>query len=529
VKRPFLCALLLVLLLLLTLAACDGDDVVGPGDYGGWIEGYVGDGGDDLGSLRVHVWALGWDDEATIYTVVTDDDGYYRIGVPNGRAVIRAEGHEWAYYGADGLTTDVNEADTLLVDGVLRRVDFLMGRVRLFTENTEEARNYWDRAALVQVDEATDGDYFGRTRSFYLREDTLAAELRCVVPGPVFAGVATREFHQEFYWPGSYRVCDAETLLVEPGQLTDVEVTRPEPVSLSGHFEGVFREFGYTHAKIMAHLGSRNMAEARTDSLGNFTLVLPAAGDFWLSTVVEDSVYWRPGPIQYFDSLYRDDVTLYSLQNGESVVGLVCEKGALVIDLPGDPQIDGIRVEGYGLDDDSLRMWADWTTSFDPIHLVGITPGEYRLRLVPQGNFSPTWLGDVEAFEDAGSVNVLAGEISNVSVNLIRSGRILGRLLDAAGNPPTSSFNMVVHAADDQFFTYRTIDYHPLYCENDFEFDQTTGAFEILHIQPGQYKLRVLLPEQDSWIWYPDAESWADADVIDVPEGGDSGFIDWQL
>lgn len=524
--------LLTLTIALLCAAGCETTETVLPDQYGGWIEGTVSDGslGEEASnSLRIRVLHIRDDGQEVRFETYTDEDGHYRIGVPNGRAVVAAAGQIWGYYTHDGVVPDAALADTVVIDGVLQRVDFQFGRYRVVAPEGMIENEEWRRVALRPVGYE---DYHGVSDGWFRgSNDGLVAEFSWLPPGRYLAEVDLRDVHSDFFLPGTYRPTEAETLTVAAGEMTTYRANRPVPVRLTGRAPGLWDPDAGERIEATVTLADNpyggQVVMCMGDAEGRFTAEVPAAGDFTLQVLAVGADGYALGPRRWAGGQYTDEATVFSLEPGDQAETTLATAGGLVVHALGDPEMEHLWINCYRLDDD----WRYWSRSYETseaVEIINLTPGSYRLRCSGDGLAVPTFHGDVVGFEDSTPVEIRPGEITEITVNMILAGRINGRVTDAAGAPLPATFTLAIHKADEQFVTLRSYNLNYGYDDAFFVYDEDTGEFEIRRLDPGEYRIRIL-HHHDAWIWYPAAELWDEAEPISVPEGGDSEFIDWQL
>jgi hypothetical protein len=518
--------------LLAGLIGCESDDLLSPSDYGGWIEGYVTDGDpEDLRGNTVRVEHLAWDGVVTDYTTETDDDGYYRIGVPNGRAVIRTSGYRTLYYREGGVTTWSSDADTLLVDGLVSRADFACGRVRVVVADGLEHLSSWRRFGLaVPVDPGNgwDGVRALFDNDFVQADGVLVAEARMIAPGRYLATARGSGQETNFYLPGTFRPADADSLVITAAAQTNYTTTTPEPASLSGSVLGSWQDLGLAPPSVTVCLQDGGVVlRASCDDAGRFDITLPAAGDFQLVAAVLDTAGRLRSPGLWVGGPDQDSAQVFSLDVGQSQAGIELVEGGLALALPGDPTRTSFTIGVHDADGRPLQ-----TLHYDepqPAVIAGLAAGRYRLFVDTDGQAVPAFHDGATSLEDATAVEVQTGEVMPVVVTLVAGGRIEGRLVGPDGGPPTVPFEFTLVDAADWASTLVYFRSQWSSLPTGCWYDHMTGEFALSRLTDRAYLLRILPQGGDAWSWYPGVPNWDQATPLVIEDAETVTGLIWQL
>lgn len=521
-------------ILLLTLVGCESDTTVAPDPIGGWIEGAITDGGEDgLGGVDMRLWHRPWGGDWMLVEFQTDADGYYCIGLPDGEAVIKAYGYKPMWYREGGPTYDVDEADTILVDGGVRRADFSCGQLRLVADEQPADPEFWDYANIV-IPPLEGGGWgsvqalFGSNWGGFEGDDEVSATFRFVLPGQYAVRNEPVGVWEGYFLPGTYRGSEAGSYTVNAGEVTTIVSTRPEPVVLRGRIEGSWEEFGLV-PWIRARIADGwPLGHWDCDADGRFEIELPAGGDFELNVHMHDTTDVHSSLDHWMASYATGEAQVISVENGDTSEEIVVQVGGLEIELVGDPAMTQALIEvqdesgetvvdGYCLDRDPF-----------PVRIGNVLPGSYRLRITTNGSAITCDHGGSLTMETPGTVEVAGGEITRITVPLTAGGSIPGQILMADGGTPHGCFYMAIHAVDDRYdplseYWSCNSGYH------QFDYDDETGDFAIRGLAPGSYKLRVLVDGAEQWLWYPGVVDWDDATAVTVPDGGDAQWLQWTV
>ena len=516
--------LLILFLVLSGLLGCETDDLVSPSDYGGWIEGEVTDGGlDDLGGRWIEVDHIAWDGTVTDYRTRTDDDGYYRIGVPNGRAVVSARGAGTLYFSQDGVTYVRSEADTLLIDGLATRADFRCGRLQVVVPDGLDHLATWRWLEIVIPIE---GGYYSTSEPYRPIDGALVAEVRRMPPGRFTLLSRGQDQGSCFYLPGSYRLADADSVDVGAGLLTSYMAATPDPVTISGSVLGSWQVLGFDPPEVEVYSREANrILDVTCDEQGWFEAVLPAGGDFQIEVLFRDrGDIWRTFS-RWVGGAGRDSARIFSLEGGQSEDGIQLVEGGLELSLPDDPsrtctQITIYDAEGAGLG----HLTYD---AAEPVRMAGLAPGWYRVHVTTDGQSIPAYHDGSLGFEEAAAVQVRAGEVTAVPVVLVEGGQISGRLVAPGGGALTVPFTFAVVQVPDWFWPMRQ------YASDEeqprgFDYDPATGDFRISLLPDGAYCLRVL-HDPSGWSWYPSVPDPEQSTHLVIEDGGEVADLVWQL
>lgn len=516
--------LLILALVLSGLLGCETDDLVSPGDYGGWIEGFVTDGDpEDLDGRWIEIDHIAWDGTVTDYRTETDDEGYYRIGVPNGRAVVSARGAGTLYFSQAGVTYVRSEADTLLIDGVATRADFRCGRLQVVVPDGLDHVATWNWLEIVIPNE---GGHSSISESYRAIDGALVAEVRRMPPGRFTLTTRGQGQGSCFYLPGSYRLADADSVDVGVGVLTSYTVATPDPVTISGSVLGSWQVLGFNPPEVEVYSQPANrILDVTCDEHGRFEAVLPAGGDFQIEIMFHDrGDIWRTFST-WIGGASRNTARIISLEGGQSEDGIDLAEGGLELSLPDDPSrtLTWIAID----DAEGVRLGSLPYATAEPLRMAGLVPGWYRVHVTTDGQAIPAYHDGSTSFEEAAAVEVRAGEVTAVPVVLVEGGQISGRLVAPGGGVLTVPFTFAVVQVPDWFWPLRQ------YASDEeqprgFHYDPATGDFRISLLPDGSYCLRIL-HDTSGWIWYPGVPDHEQSTPLVIEDGGEVADLVWQL
>lgn len=521
--------LVLVTLLAVGLVGCDSDDCPNcPGPCESWIEGTISNGADtDVSEIPVEIKFFSPNGWHGVFYTSTDSSGFYCIDVPNGQAIVSADPsrRDRMYYSEAGITYTYDEADTLVINDETIRVDFRCGRVAITITDGASSSDLWNRIDLTNtahwhfdsVDVSTPVEV----------GNAVVATFDFVVPGPYFSKADGYQNGFPFLLPDTYLPADAETLRVAAHELTSFTMDTPEPVTLAGSVTGSWQEFGLEPPTvIISSPDDSGVAYELTDENGEFNFELPAGGVFALRVKMEyqDNQCWVWRWVGGHD---WESAQKYTLLPGQSQTDILDVEGGLEVAVSGDESMTRFTVVVLTEDGREVAQCSEFQDPSSTVRIPNLATGTYFVWISTDGAAIPAYYGGA-TFEEATPIEVTAGSITNVEVELVRGGRILGRLIAPDGTaPPRGSFRFAIHDTADEFHPLWT--YEGGYCfPSGFRYDHTTGDFEAIYLEAGAYKLRAFY-DLDYWFWYLDASNWDEATEIVVEDQGDTDGIVWQF
>ncbi len=278
---------------------------------------------------------------------------------------------------------------------------------------------------------------------------------------------------------------------------------------------------------LMVFAGNGASLSASCDVTGDFEVVMPAQGDFVVHTAVVDTNGQRCSPNRSLGDGVAGQPEFFPVDGGATLTGLTQDGGGIDVSLLNDPAMTGVTIDAVDEAGLPLAGWSLWDGSPDLVQVANVAPGTYRLRFTSNGLCVPTFHGGVTDVADATTVEVRAGEVISLTTELVRGGRISGRVIMPEGGPPTADFELALFAAGSlasPLMTYRSWSsgYH------GFFYDADTGEFEIRRMEDGAYLLQISI-DAETWSWYPGVANWSEAVPVVIEGGSEVDLVAWQL
>jgi hypothetical protein len=512
------CAAATVVLLLIA-TGCDEEPMdPGPGRVG-VIHGRIHDGRTvDFTGFAVRARSpYGAAPRVEIQTV-PDDDGHFALVVPAGPVIVSVTGPNvnTMYWDDAGVTLDWDEAQIIDVGGGTRQIDIACGRVSAHVELPPgQARAFWG-VRLVRRDRINSSSV---SRHSWI-EDAIDVDWPMIPPGEYFLKVESPQ-DCEVFLPACFDTAAAELLTVRAEEETRHESAISSLATLSGTVTGSWQVLGFSPPTVAAYYGTDSVVSAMAAADGSFSLSLLAGGEFHLSVAIGGLGRWVGGAD-------LETATTFAVAAGQELSGIVYTESGLrcAIDPAGEVPVTGYQA--------SLMSASGpiWIRSYQgsSFGVANLPPGDLTLRIAPTSVreiWLPQYWDRQSAAQDADPITIPGGGgVADVSVHLLRGGRILGRILDVDGQPPSPEeiYAMIYTLAD-------SVHEYQLYTNRRFQYDiydEATGDYFLTQLDGGPYKLRLHLSGQP-WLWWPTRASWDSATVITIEDATDRTGIDWRL
>lgn len=412
----------LILGVYLVVAGCQ-EDTPSPTcpDYAvGALEGYTLSVGQPV-SLDIRARGIdesGWGEIAA--ETSTDSTGYYRFDLPSG--LYRLEVNL-----GDGFSFDYEERDTVRVRQTVRRYDLWRGRVEV-------------QVGVPDVFEGEEGSLrlYGESNSETMHAYVQSGQLHFVFP---FQSLGSYKMllslanQSQFFLPDTYVRSEGQSLDVGKDEVARYEVDFSETyATISGVVTGSWLLAGQSPMEVTLYSSSpyNNAGRGSCDDDGAFTCGVLVPGPHKMKTNYGYYIDQWVGGVSF------ETAQVFDVQPGDEITGItVVESGIAVrVEWPGD--LIGSTPPITIRDENDLEQSVSGPGG-NPYYLCNLSPGRYYVQVgqhCDDKTWVPQWFGGTGNFEDAEPIDLVAGELREISVTLVEGGRIEGEVRDQDGLVP---------------------------------------------------------------------------------------------
>ena len=438
-----------------------------------------------------------------------DSTGGYSFTVPAGRYLLRLPWN--CYYAHDGLVEGSESADTLVIAGPAQRIDLAGGAVRLQIA-VPSVLEAWDIRASIGV---RSGSRLTGTYSDYTSDSG-----------------AVREFHFPFVRAGTYVMqVDlgdgpalwlpptlnpeyAGTIQVGTAATTTFTTALPEPAWISGEITGSWQQFPHMSPIIVVlNPDSTLLHEVDLYSTPAYRLILPAPTSVKLGVSMSDRVQWIGG--DDFSS-----ATLFAPEPGEEITGASLEESGIACILEGPGPIAWHGAEFQLFYPDGRPLPGSFGDYANPAFFSNLRPGTYFLYITRNGwgqPWHPQWYDGADSLAAATPITIAApGEVVEITAHLREGGRISGRV--TRSGEPAGGVWISVRLTDgtlSESHVART--------------NAGDGAFELVGLSDGGYRVGARNPSNTATYWYPGTYDPASAETILIENHNAVADIEWRI
>jgi hypothetical protein len=503
----------LALLLLAAQLSCSdsGEPTQCPFDPLGTVQGYVFGSGEPI-PASVTLTASDLSHEHFDYTARCDSTGWYTLTVPADNYRVRLNAGDSFYYSSDGPVRDEAQADILTLGGEPLRIDFSGGAVTIRTDLPAELEDEYISCELHTYVNGSLEECGQGSRSY--GNGFIEFDFPFVTPATYWMQLRVG-YERELWLPGTRDIAEADTIRVVDVEHVRYATTLPSPGKINGQITGFWQQLDDVDAKLRVFADdSTQTFYFGLDSPGDFEILMPVPFGVRLLVEIGDVPQWIGGTD--FASATR-----FEPEPGQTIsdVSLVGSGISCTVRGPDLGPIGG--TDFYLYDDNGSRVnTAEGSVhSINPRYFCNLRPGSYSL-FVEHGRWrnpwAPQWYDQAASFSEATPIVIEeAGELVEVTVQLVEGGRIEGRVLKASGKP--------VFGAD---LVLRTTDgaYEDRSAGESFYPD---GSFAILGIADGTYVVGVRLHWQRNY-WFPGTYDPDLAEPIEIEDAGSVTDIVWE-
>lgn len=429
-----------------------------------------------------------------LFLTRSDSTGHYRLAVPSGSYWLEVN----PSHSGVGAGMFPGLGDTLTITNHVRQADLRCASVR-FRVHTPPGMEGREMAANLELpwrtDEANAVVHDGQLE--YLFPLLQAASGRFSVgTWPV-----------RYWLPGTYDRDSARIVAFPVDQPLVVAAALDRWAALSGTFRGPSQD----HASVEAYaaVDSARVGATSTTADGSFVLDVLSARPVKIRVEMDDAEQWIGG-----ESFATAQV--FDLQPGEAVRDLTVGAGGVRCTLEGPGNLINQRAVVV-LRDESGRNHGALFSSDSPVSVRNLRPGRYYLYVsgIPaEQTWGSQWYDGATSLAHATPIDVLAGEITPVTVHLFPGGSLDGRLLLADGTP-VSYGPVTIIDADGASSSIYWIQHRDV------------GAFRFRGLGDGGYRLAAQT-EEGNW-WFPGTANPDSARVVEVIDHAAVTGIEWRL
>jgi hypothetical protein len=479
---------------LLGVAACDEDT---PTSYGafevGAIDGYVLAAGQGV-AIPLGARALeGVDRGRMIGATTADSTGLYHLDLPTGLYRLEFDPN----FGSIRISTDMR--DTVRVSRTKKRYDLIRGRAEIEILMPAEFENRWFRLR-------TSGDPYDHESA-----DAAVAGGRLAFVFPVLRPGRCDLSMTGWGIGGAVRLPGVDSLTIGTDHVVRASADFTTCyASISGHITGSWQQaHGGGMSVYAVATGNRVVNSADCGSDGSFTIRMLVPQDIRVRTSCNGVEQWIGGTS-------FETARFFAIQPGDRITGVDMSEGGIAVTLAGpgdlimyDPEVvlreeSGAEVAIYGI-------------SGNRFSICNLPTGRYYLGLENACNdqiWLSQWYDGAADVESATLIDVVAGELSRIEMDLIEGGRIAGQVSTAEGDRPSYANLRLLDAGGATSCPHSTI--------------ASGGVFAFGGLPDGTYYLGLSVPSHGQW-WYPGTYVFAEASAITIEGLGAVTGLNWSL
>ena len=494
IRRPWPVFAVIALAALLVLGACMSElPQVGPVSDIGVVEGRVTE--SSLGVAATVHFSYAADDriEANV-TVLADSTGWYHAELPVGAYNVRL-GFPNRYVSAS------SDADTVKVGRCVRRRDFT--RTRAQVAITVPAVFEGAVAYL-----SAGGPGYRASSSMRVKDGIAAFDLRLLPPAKYAMRFRPGNNWYSFLLPGTEVAAEADTLDARAGLATYALDLRARHASLAGTVTGSWQLSPDNMTIEAVGLDGQTVADAECAADGTFRLDTLMPKPVKIVTRHNSIENWHGGT-----SLAT--ATVFNLQPGDHVENLAITEGGITIRFQGPGQRVPLQHSVVLQREDGGNIYLMWKYG-DPLRITNLPGGRYRLRVGGycfQEPWQPQWYDVATDVDGAVPIDVVAGAVQSITMELRAGGSISGRVTNGGG-PVSYAYNVYVGDGTGADLCDRSI--------------YTDGDQLLLDGLPdGDYCLS-LFDRVGRW-WYPGTRDLAQATRLTIAGGNALTGLVWPL
>ncbi len=430
----------LVLMALLSVSGCQEDTPTSCPSYAvGTVQGYLLSVGQGV-SMDIRARSVEGSNWGEIVASTTSDSrGWYRFDTPSGlyRLEVKPDDeHSFSY----------DPRDTVRVRKKVRRYDLWKCRIEVQVGVPDEMEGQVFRFRLVGnslVNSSVEATVQSGNLEFVFP----------VVSSGTFKMKMKSPRSEYFYLPGTYESSQAYSLIVGTEEVARYEIDFSNTfASVSGVVTGSWQqtELGRMGVKVLSTAGDREISREECDEDGSFTCDVFVPGQVKIGTVFD---YYAT---QWIGGDSYETAQVFDIQPGDRFTDIsVVESGiAVQLEMPGD--LIGVRPAFKIRDENDLEVWMN-PTGNNPYYFFNFRPERYFVYVEGYCDnqiWAPQWYGDAEDFESAEPIDLVAGELREISINLVEGGRIEGEIRDSDGRVPSGARYQVYDLEGDPLCNY---------------------------------------------------------------------------
>jgi hypothetical protein len=503
----------LALLLLVAQLSCDDSSKSPqcPLDPLGTVEGYVLGAGEPV-AASVSLAAFGLSNQNFDCSARSDSTGWFSLTVPADDYLLRLSAYDFFYYSDRGPVRDDAQADTIVLGGEPLRIDFSAGAITVRTTVPGELEDECLRCELyTYIDES-----FRRCGSRPAHDGNGFAEFdfAFVTPGTYWMQLRVGD-HSVIWLPATLKFAEADTIHIEDVEHLVYETTLPPPGRITGQITGSWQRIPEAYPKIRVFADdSTEVFYVKPASSGDFEILLPVPSGVRLLVEIEDVAQWIGG------SDFAD-ATRFEPESGEVISDVSVVESGIACTVRG-PDLRHVRDADCYLYDAAgvpVNTASGSPCSYNPRYFCNLRTGSYFLFVdhdTRQDTWAPQWYDQAAPFAEATPILIQeAGEVVEITVQLVEGGRILGRVLKASGKPAIGAL-VVLRTTDGEYEDRWAA-----------ESNYPDGNFAILGVADGTYVVGVRLDWERSY-WFPGTYDPALAEPIQIEDAGTVTEIVWE-
>ncbi len=488
----------LLVALALVLAACSDDDTVCPVYEVGALEGYVTVLGEPA---SVEIRAIN-SDPYFLANTFTDSSGWYHLDLPSGKYRLGLD------FGSYSIMGDYS--DTVRIAPQVLRHDLPLGKADIQVKLPAEFEGH--ACSLILK-----GKSRSENMTSWVQNGRVSFRFPALVPGSYTMNF--RAGRSDITFPAAMTSSEQQdSLVVGTGTAAAYDIDFSHSyASLSGRIRGFWQETGTSKPDLeIFSPDSLLLDRVIPADDGSFTLEMMVAREIVLATEVSFLHTW-------FGGASCEEATHFDLQPGDRITDLEIPLSTIRLTLHGPGDLDDHQA--------SLRIW-DGTRrrlQYDPygqdesLILTNLGPRTYFLQVNGWDTgqtWAAQWYQGAESLDSATPIELEAGVLLDLDMNLVEGGRIRGQVYQYDGTSRSLTYCAIF---DESGAPLGNDGYYPLMLE--FE----DGAFEFTGLNDGVFYVAAYHYWAEELFWYPGTWDFDEAAPITITDHGTVEGIDWAL
>ncbi len=412
--------------MLLLFAACQEDTCTPCPQYDvGRVEGYVLAAGQGM-TMTVGARPLfGPQNGEVVVETTSGADGWFQLDLPSGEYRLEIDPH-------GGIHHSGSYRDTVHVGRGINRHDLLRGQaqVKVRVPDDLEGREF-------RMDLPGTNDYSGQVNAI-VQNGLLQFDFPLLWPGTYEMRMGATH-NSTFYLPTEPGVPGDGSLVVGTENTAIFEIDMSEVyASIEGTISGSWQQAEGNYMKvILVTDDNQSLASVHCQEDGTFQCDVFVAQPVRLYSSCNQIEQWFGG-----DSF--ETAQVYDIQPGQRLTDISLVESGILLQLEG-PGIQLNHDTEILLRDESGRTFTTPHQGAGPFLICNLMPGSYYLHVsgfCDGETWAPQWFGGGD-LSSAVPIDLMEGELREITMALEEGGRIEGQLLDPDSQPITDAYYQI--------------------------------------------------------------------------------------